>query len=233
MATVNLPDLQTQVGEVVAGRTGGAVSLAVGMADIFSRLPGMRGLMAYWYHFAIMFEALFILTTIDAGTRVGRFMIQEFGGRVWKPFARPDWLPGSVLSTTLIVAAWAYFIWTGNISSIWPMFGIANQLLAAVALAVGTTIIINMGRARYAWVTFLPLCFVAVTTLTAGYMSVRDNFWPMAVGPNPAVQVQGYVNSTCTVIMMVCVVIILGSAARRWQLVLTGRAPLLLDLAQV
>jgi carbon starvation protein len=233
MATVNLPDLQTQVGEVVAGRTGGAVSLAVGMADIFSRLPGMRGLMAYWYHFAIMFEALFILTTIDAGTRVGRFMIQEFGGRVWKPFARPDWLPGSVLSTTFIVAAWAYFIWTGNISSIWPMFGIANQLLAAVALAVGTTIIINMGRARYAWVTFLPLCFVAVTTLTAGYMSVRDNFWPMAVGPNPAVQVQGYVNSTCTVIMMVCVVIILGSAARRWQLVLTGRAPLLLDLAKV
>jgi carbon starvation protein len=231
MATVNLPDLQVQVGEVVAGRPGGAVSLAIGMADIFSRLPGMRGLMAYWYHFAIMFEALFILTTIDAGTRVGRFLLQEFGGRVWKPFGRPNWVPGSIISTTLIVVAWAYFIWTGNISTIWPMFGIANQLLAAVALAVGTTIIINIGRAKYAWVTFLPLCFVAVTTLAAGYLSVRDEFWPMAIGVDPDVQFQGYVNSICTVVMMVCVVIILASALRRWLLVLSGKAPVL-DLVE-
>jgi carbon starvation protein len=181
--------------------------------------------MAYWYHFAIMFEALFILTTIDAGTRVGRFLLQEFGGRAWKPFARADWLPGSVLSTTLIVLGWGYFIWTGNISTIWPMFGIANQLLAAVALAVGTTIIINMGRAKYAWVTFVPLVFVAVTTLSAGYLSVRDSFWPMAVGANEALHVQGYVNSICTVIMMVCSIIILLSAARRWVAVLSGQEP--------
>jgi len=225
LATVNLSDLQVQVGELVANRPGGAVSLAVGMADIFSRLPGMRGLMAYWYHFAIMFEALFILTTIDAGTRVGRFLLQEFGGRAWKPFARPDWIPGSIISTSLVVIGWAYFIWTGNISTIWPMFGIANQLLATVALAVGTTVIINMGRKQYAWVTVLPMCFVAVTTLTAGYMSVRDSFWPMAIGANPDLVVQGYVNSICTVIMMVCVVIILVSALKRWMLVITGKVP--------
>ncbi len=225
MSVTNLPALQAQVGEVVTGRPGGAVSLAVGMAQIFSGLPGMKGLIAYWYHFAIMFEALFILTTIDSGTRVGRFLLQEFGGRVFKPLARPEWLPGSLGSTALMVLAWAYFIWTGNINTIWPMFGIANQLLASVALAVGTTIIINSGRLKYAWVTFVPLCFVATTTLTAGYMSVRDNFWPMAVGTDAALHVQGYVNSICTAIMMICAVIILVSAARRWLLVINGQAP--------
>src|SRR5262249_19038811 len=153
------------------------------------------GLMAYWYHFAIMFEAVFILTTIDSGTRIGRFLLQEFGGRLWKPLGRTNWVVGSTLSTSLIVLGWGYFIWTRKISTIWPMFGIANQLLAAVALAVGTTIIINLGRLKYAWVTFMPLCFVATTTLTAGYMSVRDNFWPMAVGTDAALRVQGYVDS--------------------------------------
>jgi carbon starvation protein len=221
---VNLAELQSQVGETVAGRTGGAVSLAVGMAQIFSGLPGMRGMMDYWYHFAIMFEALFILTTIDTGTRVARFLVGEFIGRAFKPFERHDWLPGAVISTALIVGGWAYFLWTGSISTIWPMFGIANQLLAAVALTVGTTIIINIGRASYVWVTFLPLCFVATTTLTAGFQSVRDSFWPMAVGPDPALRVQGWVNSSCTVIMMVCVVIILAAAVRRWLFVPPGRS---------
>jgi carbon starvation protein len=223
---VNLPELQVAVGETVAGRPGGAVALAVGMAQIFSGLPGMRGLMAYWYHFAIMFEALFILTTIDSGTRIGRFLVQEFGGRLWKPLARTDWLLGSMVSTLFIVGGWAYFIWTGNIAMIWPMFGVANQLLAVVALAVGTTIIINLGRQKYAWVTFVPLCFITITTLTAGYMSVRDNFWPMAVGPDPALHTQGYVQSICTVIMLVCAVIILASTARRSVGVLSGRVPL-------
>jgi carbon starvation protein len=231
LSTVELETLQRGVGETVVGRPGGAVSLAVGMAQIFSSIPGMRGLLDYWYHFAIMFEALFILTTIDAGTRVGRFIVQEFGGRVWKPFARPNWVPGSVIATTLVVLGWAYFIWTGSVTTIWPMFGIANQLLAAVALSVGTTILINMGRARYAWVTLAPLCFVSTTTLTAGFMSVRDNFWPMAVGPNLALNLQGYVNTTCTVTMMLCVIIILVSAARRWLMVLTGRISSL-DLAK-
>jgi carbon starvation protein len=224
---VNLPELQSEVGEAVAGRPGGAVSLAVGMAQIFSGLPGMRGLMAYWYHFAIMFEAVFILTTIDSGTRIGRFLLQEFGGRVWKPFARTDWLPGSIISTVLIVLAWGYFIWTGNISTVWPMFGVANQLLAVVAFAVGTTLVINMGRAKYAWVTFLPLCFLTVTTLTAGFLNIRDSYWPMAIGPDPTLTTQGYVNSICTGIMMLLSIIILIATSHRSLSVLTGKVPAL------
>jgi carbon starvation protein len=220
---VNLPELEATVGETVAGRTGGAVSLAVGMAQIFTGLPGMRGLMDYWYHFAIMFEALFILTTIDTGTRVARFLVQEFCGRFYAPMGRQEWLPGSVISTLAVVVGWAYFIWTGSISTIWPMFGIANQLLAAVALAVATTIIINIGKARYAWVTLGPLAFVSTTTLTAGVLSVRDNFWPMAVGANEGLRFQGYLNTGLTVIMMICVVVILVNAGWRCVQVLTGR----------
>jgi carbon starvation protein len=222
LSVTNLPALEAAVQETVAGRTGGAVSLAIGMAQIFAGLPGMRGLLDYWYHFAIMFEALFILTTIDAGTRVARFLVGEFLGRAYPPFARHDWMPGAMVSTSLVVGAWAYFIWAGSISTIWPMFGIANQLLAAVALAVGTTVIINAGRVRYAWVTLMPLAFVSVTTLTAGAMSVRDNFYPMAIGPDPAKHFQGYLNSTVTVVMMACVLVILGSAITRWIRVLNG-----------
>jgi carbon starvation protein len=174
-----------------------------------------------------MFEALFILTTVDAGTRVGRFLVGEFLGRVYQPFERHDWMPGAVISTALIVFGWAYFIWTGSIDTLWPLFGVANQLLAGVALAVATTIIINMGKARYAWVTAVPMAFVATTTLSAGFLSVRDNYWPMAVGPNAALRVQGYVNSFCMVVMMVMVVIILIAAARRCLKVVTGRLPVL------
>ena len=221
--TVNLPELEAAVGETVAGRPGGAVSLAVGIAQIFTALPGMRGLMDYWYHFAIMFEALFILTTIDTGTRVARFLVQEFLGQFYAPMARQEWLPGAIFSTLLVVVAWGYFIWTGSISTIWPMFGIANQLLAAVALAVGTTIIINTGKARYAFVTLVPLVFVSVTTLTAGVLSVRDNFWPMAIGPDPSRHFQGYLNTALTVTMMVCVIVILANAVWRWSQVLRGR----------
>ena len=116
---------------------------------------------------------------------VGRFIVGEFLGRAYAPLAKPNWMPGAMLTTAIVVVAWAYFIWTGNISTIWPMFGIANQLLAAVALAVGTTIIINIGKQRYAWVTMVPLSFLTVTTLSAGFLTVKDNFWPMAVGPRP------------------------------------------------
>jgi len=228
---VNLPDLQAAVGENVTARPGGAVSLAVGMAQIFAALPGMRGLMAYWYHFAIMFEALFILTTVDSGTRVGRFLVQEFGGRVWKKLGDAEWLPGSIGATMFMVLSWGYFIWTGNINTIWPLFGIANQLLGAVALAVATTVLINMGRTKYAWVTFVPLCFLSVTTMAAGYMSIRDNFWPLTSNPNTEVHVQGYVLSISTGLMMVCCLIIMASAARRWVQVLTGRVPQL-ELAE-
>jgi len=218
MPAVNLPELSREVGETLEGRTGGAVSLAVGMAQIFSGIPGLQGLMSYWYHFAIMFEALFILTTIDTGTRVARFLVQEFLGRFYKPLERTDWMPGTVISSLLVVAAWGYFIYTGNISSIWPMFGIANQLLASAALCVGTTVIINSGKARYAWVTLVPMTFVATTTLTAGFLSITDNFWPQGT-------FQGYLNSALTVIMMSCVFIILAASARQWHAVIWKKVP--------
>ena len=211
MNVVNLPELGRDVGEELAGRTGGAVSLAVGMAQIFSAIPGLQGLMSYWYHFAIMFEALFILTTIDTGTRVARFLVQEFLGRFYRPLERAEWMPGTVLSSLLVVAAWGYFIYTGNISTIWPLFGTANQLLASVALCVGTTVIIHMGRARYAWVTLLPLSFVATTTLTAGLKNITDNFLPRR-------DFQGYLNSALIVIMMSCVVLILAISVWKWYL---------------
>ena len=223
MQMENLPQLEAAVGEQVQGRTGGAVSLALGMAQIFSALPGMRGLMSYWYHFAIMFEALFILTTIDTGTRVARFLVQEFLGRVYKPMERTDWMPGTILSSLLVVGGWTYFILTGSINTIWPMFGISNQLLASVALCVGTTVILSSSKPRYALVTLIPLAFVTTTTLTAGFLSVKNIFLPMASRPGQAFQ--GYLNATMTILMMSCVGIILVDCLRRWSGLLWSRPP--------
>jgi carbon starvation protein len=207
--------LEQESGEKnLRGRTGGAVTLALGIAKIFDGIPGLRGLMKYWYHFAIMFEALFILTTIDTGTRVARFLVGEFGGRFYRKLEEPNWLPGSVVTSALVVASWAAFIWSGSISTIWPMFGIANQLLAAVALCVATTIIINSGRAKYSWVTLLPLSFVATTTLVAGWESITDIFWPLSQRPETAWQ--GYINTFLTATIMVAAVIILVDSIRRW-----------------
>ena len=221
LSTVNLSELQAEVGEIVAGRPGGAVSLAVGFAQIFSAVPGMRGLMGFWYHFAIMFEALFILTTIDAGTRIARFLVQEFVGRAWKPFERTNWLPGAYISTAAVVFAWAYFIWAGSISTIWPMFGTANQLLAGVALAVATSAIINAGKVRYVWVTMVPMFFVSITTLVAGYFNVVDNYLPLIEKSETATQ--GYVNSILTVVIMVCAIVIMIESFRRWYAVLVTK----------
>ncbi len=221
MSPVNLPEFSSQVGESLAGRTGGAVSLAIGMAQIFSSIPGLKGLLSYWYHFAIMFEALFILTTIDTGTRVARFMVQEFLGKAYKPLERTDWLPGAIGSSLLVVVAWSYFIWTGSISTIWPMFGVSNQLLASIALCVGTTVLINSGKIRYAWITLLPLSFVATTTLTAGWLNIVDNFLPLArTGGHPF---QGYLNALMTAVMMVCVLTILVDSGLRWTSALRSR----------
>ena len=214
----NLTELSQQVGETVAGRPGGAVSLAVGFAQIFSAIPGMKGLMSYWYHFAIMFEALFILTTIDTGTRVSRFLVQEFFGRYWKKMEQTNWIPGTLLSSGLVVFGWSYFIWTGSISTIWPMFGTANQLLAAVALAVATSAIINAGKVRYAWVTLAPMLFVSTTTLVAGWENIFDNFLPLAAKAETATQ--GTIDTILTAIIMACAVIILVEAFRRWYKVL-------------
>jgi len=157
------------VGTDVAGRPGGAVSLAVGMASILSGIPGMKGLMPYWYNFALMFEALFILTTVDAGTRVARFLLQELGGKIYKPLSKTGWLPGNIAASFLVVCAWGYLIYSGNISSIWPMFGVANQLLAAVAFGIGTVVIVKSGKLKYAWVTFVPMVFMFSTTFTASW----------------------------------------------------------------
>ena len=217
-----LPAMQRQADEIVAARTGGGVSLAVGMARVFSGLPGMSTLLAYWYHFAIMFEALFILTTIDTGTRIGRFLMQEFMGRLSPELGKSTSKAGAVIATTIIVAGWSYFILTGNISTIWPMFGIANQLLACTALCVGTTIILREGKKKiYALVTLGPLAFVGTTTMAAGVQSVRGIFLPLLA--NPATRTLGIVNVVVTSVLLVCVtMVIVGSAWRWWGL---ARAP--------
>ncbi|HNX44167.1 MAG TPA: carbon starvation protein A [Bacteroidales bacterium] len=217
----NLNQLSAEVGEKIAGRTGGAVSLGVGMAYIFSSIPGLQHLMSYWYHFAIMFEALFILTTIDAGTRIGRFILQETLGKIYKPFGRTNWLPGNLLASGLIVLAWGYFIYTGSVSTIWPMFGTANQLLATVALAIGTSFIINRGLARYSWMTIIPMVFVGVTTLSAAYMNMTNIYLPQI--HDPVSRVQGIISFTLTAIIILCVLVVFIDAIPKWIAVMRGK----------
>jgi carbon starvation protein len=210
----DLPNLSAAVGEEIAGRTGGAVSLAVGMAQIFSSIPGMMHLMSYWYHFAIMFEALFILTTIDAGTRIARFILQEAGGKLYHPFSRTNWLPANLMASAIVVFCWAYFIYTGTVATIWPMFGTANQLLAVIALTIGTSFLINNGKGKYSWITILPLSFITITTLTAGAKNLVNLFVPQIF--NSVTQVQGIVNTMLTLLIMISVLIILVDAIPKW-----------------
>jgi carbon starvation protein len=250
-----LDALAAAVGEgSLLSRTGGAPSLAVGMANIFAQVIGGTSAMALWYHFAIMFEALFILTTLDAGTRVGRFMLQDLGRHVWAPFGRVSWYPAVVLSSALFVALWGYFLYQGvtdplgGINSLWPLFGISNQLLAAVALCVGTTIIIKMGRARYAWVTILPLAWLVVVTMTAGWQKIfsdsprigflahADAFAAqLAAGTLPAgVKSVGAarqmifndrLDAAVAAFFLVSVVVVLVASIHEWMHVLGGRKP--------
>lgn len=206
MKIEELPILSQMVGENVAGRPGGAVSLAVGMAHIFSKIPGMSSLMSFWYHFAIMFEALFILTTIDAGTRVGRYLVQELGGMVYAPLKNVHWTPGIIFASAAVSLAWGYLLYGGSISTIWPLFGVANQLLASMALAIGTTVLYRMGKGKYAWTTIVPMSFLAVTTVAAGYMNITTNYLPK----------NNYLLAGASAVMIVLVIFVIGDAIRTW-----------------
>src|ERR1700675_4093246 len=247
------------VGEqTLLNRAGGAPSLAVGMAQIFSSTIGGERLLSIWYHFAIMFEALFILTVLDAGTRVGRFMVQELGGRAWKPLARTGWMPGILLSSAIIVGAWGYFLYQGvvdplgGINSLWPLFGIANQLLASVAFVVATTILLKMKRLQWIWVTLVPMAWLVAVTMTASYQKIFDanpnlGFLSkanslaaqIASGQIPAAKIaetqrlifNQRLDAAVTGVLALMILVLLGEALVQWFLILSGRREAILHEA--
>jgi carbon starvation protein len=221
--TEKIKELSAMVGLNVEGRPGGAVSLAVGMTTIFSNIPGLKGLMSYWFTFALMFEALFILTTVDAGTRVARFLIQEFGGHFYKPLGRQNWLPGILVSSLFVVAAWGYLIYSGNISTIWPMFGVTNQLLAAIALGVGTTIIIKSGKIKYVWVTLLPMLFMFITTLTASWKLIVLFLDKASRAESAIAALNLRIDAGLLVLMAVLAIIVLVDIFYKWYGYLTKK----------
>jgi carbon starvation protein len=246
-----MADLATSVGEkTMVGRTGGAPTFAVGMAQMFAGVLGGKTAMALWYHFAIMFEALFILTTIDAGTRVGRFLVQDFLGLFWKRLGDTKSFAGNTAATALFVGAWGWFLYQGvidplgGINSLWPIFGVANQLLAVIAFSLGTTVLIKMGRQRYAWVTLGPLAWLLAVTMTAGWMKIFSHapigFLAIARGLEARIAAGGtpaelamwksqvlnnYIDVAVTGTFMVLVLIIVAASARVWWQLLTGRRP--------
>lgn len=245
--------LAAEAGEqTLIGRVGGAPTLAIGMAEIFANSPIGGHLLDIWYHFAIMFEALFILTTVDTGTRVGRFMIQDLGGHFWKPLGRTSWYPGILMSSGAIVALWGYLLWVGwndpngGIKALWALFGISNQMLAAVALATATTVLIKMGKVRYIWVTVLPMLWLVVTTFTAGFQRVFDadpriGFFALANQAQGRIDAGGLdaaalATAQTTVFnnrldgfiglaLLVVVGLIVIESLRQWYLLLSGRKP--------
>jgi carbon starvation protein len=256
LSAATMASLAHSVGEqTLWNRAGGAPSLAVGMARIFSTTIGGERLLSIWYHFAIMFEALFILTVLDAGTRVGRFMIQELLGRVWKPIGRLNWYPAILLSSALIVGAWGYFLYQGvvdplgGINSLWPLFGISNQLLAAVALVVATTILLKMGRLKWIWVTLLPMAWLVVITMTASYQKIfsanpRIGFLSfanalatqIAAGTIPAAKIaetqhvifNHRLDAGVTAILATMILVLLVEAVVQWHAILSrGKEPVL------
>ncbi|NWF51858.1 MAG: carbon starvation protein A [Nitrospirae bacterium] len=218
-----IKNLSETVGVELAGRPGGAVSLAIGMAYIFSSIPFLKHLMAYWYQFALMFEALFILTTIDAGTRVARYVVQEIGGYLYKPFGDLSSSSGNILASFFVVLAWGYFIFTGSISAIWPMFGTANQLLGMLALCIGTTLLIKMGRIKYIWVTLLPMIFMSVITFTASVQLVQDFINKSFTSPEPLTLM---VNAFLIGLMMILASVVVVDSAIKWYGYLVKKKPL-------
>ncbi len=258
VSVAQMAALAQDIGEkTLFARTGGAPSLAVGMAHIFANSLGGRAVMALWYHFAIMFEALFILTTLDAGTRVGRFLLQDLLGHLWEPLGRTSWYPSVIFTSGMMVGAWGYFLYQGvidplgGINSLWPLFGIANQLLAAIALCVVTTILLKNSRARYAWISLTPLIWLLAVTMTAGYQKlfhpqVRIGFLAhaadlstkLAAGQIPAekiVETQTLIfndrlDAVITGLFMALVIIIVAESVREWFRVL--RKPEALSVAE-
>jgi carbon starvation protein len=262
LSAATMTGLAHAVGEqTLLNRAGGAPSLAVGMAQIFSSTIGGERLLSIWYHFAIMFEALFILTVLDAGTRVGRFMVQELGGRVWKPLGRTNWYPGILISSALIVGAWGYFLYQGvvdplgGINSLWPLFGISNQLLAAVALVVATTILLKMGRLKWIAVTLLPMAWLVVITMTASYQKIfsvnpRIGFLSYAnalaaqigAGKIPTAKIaeiqrvifNNRLDAAVTAVLATMILVLLAEAVVQWHAILgRGKAPVLQETPYV
>lgn len=215
MTPVHLPELAAGVGEQLQGRPGGAVSLAVGMAHIFSSIPFMGKMMAYWYHFAIMFEAVFILTAVDTGTRVGRYLLQEMFGKAIPRMKDPRWAPGVIVTSFLFCFAWGYLVYTGDITTIWPLFGMSNQLLATSGLIIGTTMLIRLGKARYAWVTAVPGLLMIPVTLCAGYLNITDNYLPKGL----------LLLTVLSVLLMGLMVIVFASAFFKWYRLLRISEP--------
>lgn len=213
MSVVDLPTLEAQVHETLAGRPGGSVSLAVGMAHIFAQVPFMENLMAYWYHFAIMFEAVFILTAVDAGTRVGRFFLQEMMGKVWPKFADKNWVPGVIITSALFTGSWGYLVYSGDIGSIWPLLGICNQLLASVTLLIGTTVILRMNKAKYAWVTGVPGVLMTFITFWAGIWLIVNQYLPA----------KQYLLVSLSILVMVLMVFVIFGTIKRWLELLSIR----------
>jgi carbon starvation protein len=242
--------LADSVGEkTMVGRTGGAPTFAVGMAHMFAGVIGSKAALALWYHFAIMFEALFILTTIDAGTRVGRFLVQDVLGWAWRPLGDTRNFAGGLIATVLFVGAWGWFLYQGvvdplgGINSLWPIFGIANQLLAVIALSLGTTVLIKMGRARYTWVTLAPLAWLLAVTTTAGWMKIfsaapigflaiaRSFEARIAAGGTEAEtaawhaqMVNNRIDAGVTAVFLILVAVVVIANARLWIRLLSGKA---------
>jgi carbon starvation protein len=217
LATEKLADMERMTGESLVGRSGGAVSLAAGMSLILSAIPGMKHLIGYWYHFAIMFEALFILTTVDAGTRVARYILQEILKVVHPKLGSSTWMPAVLFSGGVISFFWGYLVYKGDISTIWPLFGVANQLLATLALFIGTVFILKHSRVwAYGLITFIPALFMGATTFVAGIDNILNNYLPKHT-------FQGNLNAVLSIVMLVLVIIISFEAMRKiWWFYKTG-----------
>jgi carbon starvation protein len=212
MSVENLPQLSQAVGLDLEGRTGGAVTLAVGMTYIFTEVPWFSNLASYFFQFVIMFEAVFILTAIDAGTRVARYLIQDFFGEFYKPLKRVDWLPGSIFASALACIMWGYLLFSGDISSVWALFGVSNQLMASIGLIVGATVILKIADKRWYMLTCLvPLAYLYVTVNYAGYWMVKNVYL------NPDATGYSVLNAILSIIMLVLGIIIVVTAIKKWM----------------